>query len=107
MIFPAGSTCNGRRSAATGAAIHSRVGAGARIDGTWRSSGQIVVFLNDIPARAAPQSHVGMARGNEHQYLQGDSSALFPARSGCARSHTPKAITTAPARANQVMAYCR
>src|SRR6478752_6006001 len=64
------------------AARVSALGRRARIDGTWRSSGQIIIFLNDIPARATPQSRVGMTSGNEHQYLQGDGSASSPARNG-------------------------
>ena len=32
---------------------------------------------------------------------------LEPHLRRCARSQTPNAITTAPASANQVMAYCR
>jgi hypothetical protein len=74
----AGAAASARRRSARPAT--RRVGAGARIDGTWRSSGQIIIFLNDIPARATPQSHVGMTCGNEHQYLQGDGSASSPAR---------------------------
>jgi len=53
---------------------HSRVGAGARKDGTWRSSGQINNFSKDIPDHATSQSQLQSQAATTHRERSSASS---------------------------------
>ena len=79
------------------------VGAAAVGAGSVRSVRSLslrILSVSGLLLEPAPARRVDPRPGRT-SYSGDDEARRWP------RSHTPKAITTAPARANQVMAYCR